>query len=304
MREKQKLGIIGLDASHVEAFTRILQDSDYPHHVSGAHVTVAFPGETSEDFPLSHNRVQKYTSMLRDELGVEMVDSCEAVAEQADTLIIQSADARVHRKQFEAVAPFGKPTYINKPLALSSQDAEAMAFTAFHNKTPLMSCSSLRFASALTRALKDDHFGAITGVDAYGPMPLEPTQPGFFWYGVHTVELLFAAFGSGCAEVSATTTADHDLIIARWRDGRLGTIRGNRTGNMGFYCVIHRETGTQWVDIKQSEIPLNMSLIENILQFSEHADSPVPIRETLEIIRFMEAANKSQSSETGKIEKV
>lgn len=49
-------------------------------------------------------------------------------------------------------------------------------------------------------------------MDCYGPLDIQPTQRGLFWYGVHSAEMLFRTLGTGCVKVSAITSGDHDLI--------------------------------------------------------------------------------------------
>src|SRR5688500_17036795 len=61
-----KLGIIGLDTSHVTAFTKILNDSKAPNHVQGGKVVAAFKS-SSADIPSSANRVEQYTAQLQNE---------------------------------------------------------------------------------------------------------------------------------------------------------------------------------------------------------------------------------------------
>ncbi|MDF2669509.1 MAG: oxidoreductase, partial [Paenibacillus sp.] len=235
-----KIGIIGLDTSHVTAFTQLLNDPNHTFHVPGGKVVVAFPGG-SEDFELSISRVQGFTDTLRDTYGLQIVDSVEAVAELADAILLESVDGRVHLEQFKAIAPFGKPVYIDKPLAVTSEDAQQIAALAKEHNIPVMSASALRYAEGFTEVLGDTENGAIIGVDTYGPMAIQPTQPGFYWYGIHSVEMLYAAFGPGCESVTVTTNDDHDIIVARWADGRIGTVRGNRKGNNKFGATLHRE---------------------------------------------------------------
>ena len=74
------VGMIGLDTSHVPAFTKLLNDESDPHHVPGAKVVVAYPG-ASPDFALSADRVDGFTNELRNDFGVQIVDSPEAVAD-------------------------------------------------------------------------------------------------------------------------------------------------------------------------------------------------------------------------------
>ena len=67
------LGMIGLDTSHVIAFTNYLNN---PKNETGCRVVAGFPGG-SPDFPASANRVDKFTEQLRDQHGLEIVDSIE-----------------------------------------------------------------------------------------------------------------------------------------------------------------------------------------------------------------------------------
>jgi predicted dehydrogenase len=197
---------------------------------------------------------------------------------------------------FQKTAPLGKPTFIDKPFAVGVGDAEAMADLSRRHNVPLMSCSSLRYAEALTAALNDKGEGEIIGADAYGPMAIEPTQPGLFWYGIHAVEMLYAALGPGCQHITAATNADHDVITGVWRDGRLGTVRGNRKGNNGFGALIHRAKGTQYADVKTHPKPTYASLLDRVLPMFRSGKPALDINETVEIVRFIEAANKSRES--------
>jgi len=291
-----QIGIIGLDTSHAVVFTDLLNSSTHPHHVPGGKVVVAFPGG-SPDFELSRSRVRGFTEKLRDQFGVRMLDSPEAVAEECDALLLESVDGRAHPEQFRRIARFGKPVFVDKPFAVSSAEARRMIALAKKSKVPLMSCSALRYAEGLAQALSDESKGAVIGADFYGPMALETTQPGLFWYGIHMVEMLFATLGRGCQHVTATTNRDHDLIVGVWSDGRIGTVRGNRKGNGVFGGVIHREKGSQHVDVYANPKPYYASLLEQIMKMFETGKPPLDATETLEIVRLIEAANASRATD-------
>lgn len=297
MTDGLKIGIIGLDTSHVTAFTQLLNDPGHKYHVPGGRVVVAYPGG-SPDFELSISRVQGFTDQLRNEYGVQIVDSIEAVAEQSDAILLESVDGRVHLDQFSKIAPYGKPVFIDKPLAVSSEHARQIADLAAKHGAPVMSTSALRFAEGLTQVLADGEKGAIIGVDAFGPMSIQPTQPGYFWYGIHTVEMVFATFGQNCVDVTATANEDHDVIVGRWADGRFATLRGNRKGNSSFGAVVHREKGSQFVDIYSNPKPYYASLLERIVPFFQGKGAAIDFAETIQVIRFIEAANESRG--TGK----
>src|SRR5262245_18211271 len=136
-----RIGMIGLDTSHVVAFTKLLNDPKNEHHVAGGKVVIAFPGG-SQDFDLSRNRVEGFTKELREQWGGRIVDLPEAVAEACDLLMIESVDGRVHRAQFEATVKYGKPTFIDKPFTVNSNDAEAILKLGKEHGIPVMSSSS------------------------------------------------------------------------------------------------------------------------------------------------------------------
>ena len=61
MSASLRIGLIGLDTSHVVAFTKLLNDPSNEHHVPNGKVVIAFPGG-SDDFELSYSRVEGFTN--------------------------------------------------------------------------------------------------------------------------------------------------------------------------------------------------------------------------------------------------
>lgn len=294
-----KIGMIGLDTSHAIAFTDLLNNNNHEHHVNGGEVVIAFPGGSDMEF--SQSRIEGYTTKMRDEFKIKIVDSMEEVAENCDAILLESVDGRVHLEQFSQIASFKKPTFIDKPLTTSVEEAKKILQIAKQNHTPVMSCSSLRYSESLIAILESNNEGTIFGADCYGPLEIEPTQ-GLFWYGIHTAEMLYRVLGVGCEAVTVKKNADHDLIIGEWKDGRIGTLRGNRIGNGTFGALIHRENCTQFVDVQKDQKPFYAMMLEEIIQFFKTGNSPINEDETLEIIQFLEAANESR--ENGKTVKL
>ena len=288
-----KIGLIGLDTSHVSAFTGLLNDADNPFHVEGGRVVAAFPGG-SNDFALSRDRVAGFTGEIRDKYGVEILDSPAAVAQECDAILLTAVDGRAHPELFREIAPFGKPTFVDKPFAVSFQDAQMMANLAREHGVALMSSSSLRYSQALQDALKSE--SDWIGVDACGSMNIEPTQPGLFWYGIHTVEMIYTVLGRGCVRVSAQSNEDFDVVTGVWSDGRMATIRGNRVGNGTFGVLLHGAQKSHFVDAYADPKPGYAGLLEKIMPFFQGGKADVPIEETLEIVRFIEAANQARES--------
>ena len=70
-----RLGMIGLDTSHVIAFTRILNDTSNADHVPGGKVIAAYKGG-SDDVESSYTRVDGFTEQLKKEFN-RKIDSLE-----------------------------------------------------------------------------------------------------------------------------------------------------------------------------------------------------------------------------------
>lgn len=295
MSQDLKIGLIGLDTSHAVAFTKLLNKKGEAHHIAGAQVVAAYPGGTP-DWELSWARVDGFTAQLGNEFGVAILDSPEAVAEQSDIIFITAVDGRAHRELFERIAPHGKPVFIDKPFTASTADAQAILDAAVRHNVPVMSCSSLRYADALTAALADDAQGAIQAVDVFGPMALEDALPGLFWYGCHGIEMVVTVMGAGCREVRAVREEHGEVFTLRWADGRTATYRGLRAAHHQFGAVIHREKGFQVVDIASAPRPFYASMLEAILCSLPKGESDVPPAEMLEVVRVMEAGNAARRS--------
>ncbi|MCX7006445.1 MAG: Gfo/Idh/MocA family oxidoreductase, partial [Kiritimatiellaeota bacterium] len=139
-----KIGIIGLDTSHVSAFSKVLNDPKDKNHVPGGRIVAAFKGG-SQDIPTSADRVDKYTQELKEKYGVKIVDSIEELCQQVDFVLLESVDGRPHLEQAKPVIKAGKPLFIDKPMAASLRDAVEIFKLAKAAKVPVFSASSLRF---------------------------------------------------------------------------------------------------------------------------------------------------------------
>lgn len=292
-----KVGIIGTDTSHAGSFTKYLNDPDDPFHVPGARVVAAWPGGSS-DFPLSISRVAGFAEQLRSRYGVRLADSPESVAAECDAILLLAGDGRTHLELLRSIVSYRRPVFVDKPLAVTSADAAEMFRLARQHGVPLMSTSAGRYGEALAAALEQQELAAVIGADVCGPMPIEPTQKGFFWYGIHAIEMLYAVMGGGCVKVCTITAGDHDLIVGSWKDGRIGTARGNRAGNRKFGALLHREKGSIFVDVSAQAKPNQASVIQVIVEMFQTGVVQLEPEATLEIIRFIEAANESR--ETGR----
>ena len=280
-----KVGIIGLDTSHVVAFTQVIRDAKAGDELAGLKIVAAYPGG-SRDIPESWNRVKQYTEQLRG-MNVEIVDSIDQLLPKVDAVMLESVDGRPHLAQAKPVIAAGKPLFIDKPMAASLADAMEIFRLAAEKKVPCFSASSLRFSSGFQAIRqKTSPLGEVKSCVAWSPLHLEPHHPDLFWYGIHGVEILYTVMGPGCKTV---TRAAPDKVVGVWADGRTGTF------------VAKKDYGAQVEGTRASGLAGKYEgykpLVVEIARFFRSGRPPVSAEETLEILAFMEAADASKRAD-------
>jgi predicted dehydrogenase len=282
-----RIGMIGLDTSHVTAFTKLIND---PAKKSGCKVVAGFAGG-SPDIESSANRVEKFTQQMRDEFGVEIVGSIEELCKKVDGVMLESVDGRPHLEQARPVIAAGKPLFIDKPMAGNLADVLEIFRLAKESNVPCWSSSSLRFCPGIISMRKNDAVGEVLGCDAFSPCSLEEHHPDLYWYGVHGVEMLFAIMGPGCQSVQRSATKDYELVTGVWKDGRIGTYRGLRKGKQDYGAVVFGSKGIA----QTGKYEGYEGLVDEVVIFFKTGKVPVPAEETIEIFAFMSAADQSKA---------
>jgi len=285
-----RIGIIGLDTSHVPAFTGLFNDPKGDADLSGFKVVAGFPGGSPDVFD-SYSRVEKFTKQIKDNYGVEIVSSIDELIKRVDVVLIESVDGRPHLAQAIPVLKAGKIVFIDKPIAGSLADALMIFQLSQEYKTPVFSSSSLRYATNIRAVKNDPKLGKVLGCISYGPCTLESHHPDLYWYGVHAAETLYTIMGTGCKSVTRTHTKDVDVATGVWNDGRVGTFRGMRSGKADYGTVVF---GDKAVMNTNGAVGGYKPLVVEIAKFFKSGKAPVSAEETTEIFAFMEAADESK----------
>jgi predicted dehydrogenase len=195
-------------------------------------------------------------------------------------------------KNLETLKGYGITLFVDKPFACSLADARAMVKPAMEKHIPLMSCSSLRYAPDVVAAQDGKGpAGKIIGVSTYGPSPTHPRNPGLFHYGIHPVEMLFTLMGQGCRKVSSISEPGGEVVTGVWADGRIGSVRGIRDGMHDYGFTIVGDKAVQNLTVNTKYIYREM--LKKIVAMFETRQLPIDLRETLEIVAFIEAARQS-----------
>lgn len=280
-----RIGLIGLDTSHVVAFTKILNDPKATGPLADAKVTAAFRGG-SLDIPSSVNRLDQFTETLTKTYGVKIYPTITELCKNVDAVMVESVDGRPHLRQVIPVIDAGLPVFIDKPMAGTLADAIFIFEYANKKGVPLFSSSSLRYGKA-TQAARNGSLGKISHAETFSPASLERHHPDLFWYGVHGCESLFTVMGRGCETVERRTTTEGKIeVIGKWKDGRIGIFREGK----GYGGLAKGTKGEAVVGKYDGYAPL---VIEAVKMFRT-GKVPVDPRETIELFAFMAAADESK----------
>lgn len=300
-----KIGLIGLDSSHVLAWLGAAvagegAGADADAGERSVEWTGAW-GEASPDMALSRDRIEGITREVRERGVLPILGSVAEVVATAEAVIVCGVDAR---RRAEVVAEVlrarrdgGLRVFVDKPLALSGAVGAEIVQRVRARGGQVMSCSCFRpvglaVAATVGARLESGGEGAVLHVRA--PLLLEPAHGRYFWYGIHAVELLYACFGPGCVAVAVERGLSGEVATARWGDGRAARIEWVHDGAAEFSLGIEDAAGRRSeIDLRWDYARAQADLWREMVRFFGSGIPLVPAEETAEILRFLEAAERS-----------
>jgi predicted dehydrogenase len=312
-----RVGLVGLDTSHASSFTSVLHDPDNPFHIPGARVVAAYAGG-SPDMPISISRVAGFTSELRDNFGVRIMDAPEDVAEVCDLVCVLASDGRVHPALFRAMAGCSTSVFVDKPFAVSPDDAQYMFTLAAETGIRVFTSSAFRYADGLVNALNSIRATGerVKTCRVRYWLQIQETQGRYFWYGIHASEMLLAVMGKGVREVEVSNQGDQDTISVWHEDGRQSSLVGSQNDST-FQVSIETDKRTLEVDLGPSMVSLAARVLAAALDVLTEGKFP-PLwgataagslsgnrsgcafdpdeQETLEVVGLLDAAQRSYAS--------
>jgi len=267
----KKIGFVDyyIDEWHANNYPRMIRESSF-----GYQFQVALAWE--EMTPPGKKPLTEWCK----EQGVAEAASIEQVVAECDCIVVLSPDnAERHEDLADMPLKSGKLVYVDKPIAPTLAAAKRLFAKAEAHGTSMMSCSSLRFGSALEAALAGDLAGQ--------PVRFVATRGGgrFEVYAIHQLEMLVMALGRGAKRAMQVGNEHANLMVIDYGDGRRGSI--NLMMGHPFQLSAQYGVGKALaIDRMDDFFP---RFIEAMLEFFSTGKPLAPKEETLEIAALIEA---------------
>ena len=288
-----RVGAIGADSSHLAEFSCRMADL---HAAGGTRCLVThfhdLEARALRTHPASQTLLPK-AEKWREQvlaLGARETRTIDELLQSVDAVMVLNRDG--HRHFDLAVRCFerGKPTFVDKPLTCSFDQAGKLLNLARTTGARCWSASALRFAPEIGRIPRAE-LGRIVAVDAFGGGETCDLMPGLWFYGCHTIEMVDAIWGPGVERVRAVSLPDRFLVDLGYGDGRTARLRLERRGMGQFGATVHGERGVHHFVVDFG--PVYAGLVGAITAFFEGRKPAVQLDNIVESIGVMQAGNES-----------
>lgn len=279
-----RFGLVGVNTSHADAFSRILNGTiDTLPLVPGAQIVALWHDEGQED------RARELAATH--EIATVETDVAQLVGQVDAVLIVDDTGGGAsHGRLATPFLQAGLPTFIDKPMTTDFDEAARLFDLAASTGAPLMSCSALRFAAELGEARERlAAIGDLSSVISTGPGD-------WYYYGVHAVELLGAVAGTGAKTVTRHAFPDRDVVVIDYGDGPTGIVQTLRDAAYTFELVAYGKEGHGSFEVRDSDAFYGNTMAE-VVKMAQTGVAPLKPEQTLEVLAILQAG--VTSAETG-----
>ena len=214
--------------------------------------------------------------------GIELLDSMEAVIEKSDVLVVLGPDnPETHEMLTDLPLKSGQPTYVDKTFAVDKAAAERIFANAHAHNTSCYSTSALRFSSELGQIDKQ----SVDKLYTEGPGSYEI-------YSIHQIEPIVALMETPAEKVMFLGDDRHPAMVIAFADGR--TAQMHQCPGLSFrLTAVDRENNARALTVNSDFFG---NFIDNLVQFFETGEIPVPHGQTVQVIAIREAGLKAMKA--------
>lgn len=267
---KIRIGIIGSDTSHTLAF--INEFKKYPgYEVSWVDIN------NRTDLEFSVNRSKEIIKDLKD-LDIPLITNLNQ-AEEVDAYCVLTLDAKTHPDILNIIKDSSKPIFIDKPIFYNLDQ--------FNNLSNLVfSSSALRYTDFIQKAVLENK-DSQEDIHIEGPLSFIEDIDGYFWYGIHLVEMLHTLSTSNVELEEYQKQEDYELIQGNSK-GRKFSLKGITVGDPEFKVIL----GDKSYSISDDDKNIYENLVCEILEFFKDKESRVNGQKVIEtVIKINEMRN-------------
>jgi predicted dehydrogenase len=264
-----RIGLVDLDTSHPQAFTKILR------MIPGVVVAALWDGH--DVWPAGYDR------RFAVENGIPVVcTALEEMPDHVDAAMIHGTNWDTHIDRALVFMKAKIPVLIDKPVVGSVRDCDRLLNMREKYGTTVFGGSSLRYAGEVTdlcRAVRSRE--DLVSMVASGPGD-------FFSYGIHTTEMLQGFAGTGIRSVKAVTRAGAPVLSVEYKDGLSGTLYLQRAFHEWSLCA-YTSSGLRTAIVNTEK--LYEPFLRNFLTMLGGGNVGFDLAAPLEAVRVHIAAN-------------
>ena len=258
--------------------------NNYPDWIKAANAELGY------DYEVKYAWAQEYVSQVDgkntdewcEQMGIARCETVEELCEKSDVIIILApSNPEKHLEFAKMVFPYGKPTYIDKSFADTTESAKEIFALAEKYGVKFFSSSALRYATELNEV---------------GPC-VAMTTLGGYWsveeYIIHQAEMIVKKLGIGAKEIKAQRITDDEYTFTiKYDDTRRAGMHFAKSGEP--FCVLMNTGDGSDALYKVIESDTFNGLIKDILTFFETGNFSFDVAEILEVNRIMVSAIKAK----------
>lgn len=289
-----RIGMVGgAGAWHARSFSEMFNGYDeemaskngypiYKARVEGARVTQVWDENEAQAMLLAKIcKVDRVASNLEEMIG------------EVDGVIVADDATMKHQRRAVPFLKAGMPTMIDKPLSTDIDEAANLIELARKHKSPLMSCSALRYAREVGEFKKTmEGLGEILTGNSICSGDL-------IYYGIHALEQLYVVVGPGMRCVQNVGESGKDIVVITMKDGRRFLWSVYRDISYLFQMNLYGTKGWREVRVEDSDY-FYSKMLESFMKMVKTKVVPFPPEETLEIVKALVLAKRS-AEERGEV---
>jgi len=269
-----RVGIVDLDTSHPGAFVQIMKD------MPDLDVVTVWDGGAVYD--------GGYAKEFADEHGVpDAADSLDDLIGKVDAVLVQSANWDDHMDRARPIIEAGKPLFIDKPVVGNIAECLDLIELVKKHDALILCGSSLRWPEEIADLkTRLDDFGEIKTVFCAGPSDL-------FNYGIHLIEMVQGAFGTGVREVCHLGECGADLYKMVYENGLTVLFQAQVAG--GFELVVVGTKKKETIKMGVNKKPY-ACLLEAFAKMLNEKQIDITIEQFLEPVKILIAAKVARQT--------